>query len=102
MRSNDWGRELYLFLAEQAAQCAQRVTHLIGGDFGLDAGNQGVHLIVGEIHTHIFLDDLGGVLFELLHQILVAEQLFDDFFDLFLMSMVGPPSVICEHSIAWL
>ena len=67
---------------EQLAQAAQDVADLLDGDLGLDAVDELVHQIVGQIHAHQLLDDSHGVLVELIEQRLVAHELGNDLLDL--------------------
>ena len=78
-----------LLLAEEFADAAQDITDLLQLDFGLDRLNGLIDLLVGQIDADVLLDDGGGVLFELLHQLLVGHQFLDDLFDLFLQLVYG-------------
>ena len=50
-------------------------------DLGLEAGDELVDLVIGQVDADELLDDGGGVAVELGHQLLVAQQLLDDLLD---------------------
>ena len=79
--------------AEQLADAVEDVADLIQLDLGLDAVDELVDLLVGQVNANELLDNGHGVALELGHQVLVAGQLFDDLFDLCL-DIHGFPSCL--------
>ena len=67
--------------AEELADAAQDVAHLVQLDLGLDAVDELVDLIVRQVDADEFLDDRDGIAVELCHQRLVIHELLNDFFD---------------------
>ena len=73
--------EVGCLLAEELADAAQDVAHLVPLVLGLDAAEELVDRVLGQVDADELLDDGGGVAVELGHQVLVAQQLLDDLLD---------------------
>ena len=69
-------------IPKELADAAEHVADLVQLDLGLDAVDELVDLLVGQVDADELLDDGYGIPLELGHQVLVGSQLLDDFLDL--------------------
>jgi len=65
-------------LLEHAKELASRVEHIVRLELGLDAVNQRVELIVGQVDAQLLFDDGDRILLKGVHQLFVLGELVDD------------------------